>query len=202
MKAKWLGTALTFDREGGRGGGPRGCSQMCNRDCPRRWRRGGMDELKGVGHRAAGERGGAARDVSRGAHNPEVAGSNPAPATNVAGKRPFPIWRGPLAYVARDQIRDQITDQLRLRRPAPSPAERRVEIRGTRCDGSGHLRRGRRVETQRSHLGPDRQASKVPPSSWWQYWRGRRHLLAFVVSGLGPWPQADPLPNKDAHPSQ
>src|ERR1035437_3112401 len=40
-------------------------------------------------------------DVSRSAHNPEVAGSNPAPATNVvAGQRPFPIGRGPLACVA------------------------------------------------------------------------------------------------------
>ena len=36
--------------------------------------------------------------VARRAHNPEVAGSNPAPATNVvAGQRPFPIGRGPLA---------------------------------------------------------------------------------------------------------
>ena len=67
--------------------------------------------------------------VAFSAHNPEVAGSNPAPATNVvAGKGPFPIGRGPLACVARDQIRDQITDQrptsdvsvvpLRLRRNA------------------------------------------------------------------------------------
>jgi hypothetical protein len=30
-------------------------------------------------------------DARRSAHNPEVAGSNPAPATNFAGQRPFPI---------------------------------------------------------------------------------------------------------------
>ncbi len=70
------------------------------------------------------------------AHNPEVAGSNPAPATKVvAGQRPFPIGRGPLAYVARDQIRDQIAGQRRLIRPTLSQAERRIEIRGTYCDG-------------------------------------------------------------------
>jgi hypothetical protein len=86
------------------------------------------------------------RTVALCAHNPEVAGSNPAPATNVvAGQRPFPIGRGPLACVARDQIRDQIADQRRLSRPTPSPAERRFEICATCCDGSGHLRRGRRV---------------------------------------------------------
>ena len=95
------------------------------------------------------------RTVALCAHNPEVAGSNPAPATNVvAGQRPFPIGRGPLACVARDQIRDQIADQRRLSRPTPSQAERRIEIRGTYCNGSGHLGRGRRVEIQRSHLGP------------------------------------------------
>ena len=40
------------------------------------------------------------------AHNPEVAGSNPAPATNVvAGQRPFPIGRGPLTWliITRDR---------------------------------------------------------------------------------------------------
>ena len=94
-------------------------------------------------------------DWVRSAHNPEVAGSNPAPATNVsAGQRPFPIGRGPLVCVARDQIRDQIADQRRLSCPTPSQAKRRIEIRGTYCNGSGHLRRGRRVETQRSHQGP------------------------------------------------
>jgi hypothetical protein len=37
-------------------------------------------------------------DGVRLAHNPEVAGSNPAPATNVvAGQRPFPTGSGPLA---------------------------------------------------------------------------------------------------------
>ena len=98
------------------------------------------------------------------AHNPEVAGSNPAPATNVAaGQRPFPTGRGPLACVARDQIRDQIADQRRLSRPTPSQAERRIEIRGTCCNGSGHLGRGRRVETQRSHLGPGSQVSECHP---------------------------------------
>jgi len=70
------------------------------------------------------------------AHNPEVAGSNPALATNVvAGQRPFPIGRGPLSCVARDQIRDQIAGQRRLIRPTPSQAERRIEIRGTHCSG-------------------------------------------------------------------
>jgi hypothetical protein len=86
------------------------------------------------------------RAVALCAHNPEVAGSNPAPATNVvAGQRPFPNGRGPLACVARDQIRDQTCDQRRLSRPAASPAKRRFEICATCCDGSGHLRRGRRV---------------------------------------------------------
>src|SRR5450759_2095699 len=103
-------------------------------------------------------------DRVSGAHNPEVAGSNPAPATNVvAGQRPFPIGRGPLACVARDQIRDQITGQRRLSRPAPSQAERCLEIRGTYCNGSEHLGRGRRVETQRSHLGPGSQVSECHP---------------------------------------
>jgi hypothetical protein len=55
--------------------------------------------------------------------------------------------------VARDQIRDQTCDQRRLSRPAAPQAERRIEICGTYCNGSGHLGRGRRVETQRSHLG-------------------------------------------------
>jgi hypothetical protein len=35
-------------------------------------------------------------------------------------------------------------------------------------------------------------SSEVPPSSWRQDWCGRRHRLVFVVSGQGPWPQADP----------
>jgi hypothetical protein len=87
----------------------------------------------------------AAWDWVRGAHNPEVAGSNPAPATNVvAGQRPFPIGRGPLACVARDQIRDQIRDQGRLIRSAPSH-------NGTPCDRSRHLRCDRWVKTLRSH---------------------------------------------------
>jgi hypothetical protein len=33
-------------------------------------------------------------DVRRMAHNPEVAGSNPAPATKFAGERPLPIMEG------------------------------------------------------------------------------------------------------------
>ena len=33
-------------------------------------------------------------DVRRSAHNPEVAGSNPAPATKSAGQRPLPIMEG------------------------------------------------------------------------------------------------------------
>jgi hypothetical protein len=75
-------------------------------------------------------------DRVRLAHNPEVAGSNPAPATNVvAGQRPFPIGRGPLACVARDQIRDQIAGQRRLIRPTLSQAEHQIEIRGTYCNG-------------------------------------------------------------------
>src|SRR5674476_1623581 len=73
---------------------------------------------------------------------------------------PFPCGGGPLSCVARDQIRDQIADQRRLSRPTPSQAERRSEIRGTYCNGSGHLGRGRRVETQRSHLGPVSQVSE------------------------------------------
>src|SRR5580693_10025723 len=32
--------------------------------------------------------------VARWAHNPEVAGSNPAPATKFAGQRPLPIMEG------------------------------------------------------------------------------------------------------------
>src|ERR1035437_4385930 len=68
-------------------------------------------------------------DVSRSSHNPEVAGSNPAPATNVvAGQRPFPIGRGPLACVARDQIRDQIANQPRLSRPTPSQPGSTTEV--------------------------------------------------------------------------
>jgi len=54
--------------------------------------------------------------------------------------------------VARDPIRDQIADQRRLSCPTPSQAERGIEIRGTYCNGSGHLGRGRWVETRRSHL--------------------------------------------------
>src|ERR1035437_8003682 len=72
-----------------------GCSQMCNRDTPGRARRRGTGGLVGLGWCVAGERACAVWDVSRGAHNPEVAGSNPAPATNVvAGQRPFPGGRG------------------------------------------------------------------------------------------------------------
>jgi hypothetical protein len=65
--------------------------------------------------------------------------------------------------VARDQIRDQIADQQRLSRPVPCQTERRIEIHGTYCNGSGHLGRGRRVETQRSHLGPVSQVSECHP---------------------------------------
>ena len=67
---------------------------------------------------------------------------------------PFPIGRGPLACVARDQIRDQIADQRGLRRPAPSQTERRIEIRGTYCNGSGHMGRGCRVENPAVPPGP------------------------------------------------
>ena len=121
------------------------------------------------------------------AHNPEVAGSNPAPATNVvAGQRPFPIGKGPLACVARDQIRDQIADQRRLSRPTPSQAERRIEIRGTYCIGSEHLGRGRRVETPAvapGNLGD--RPSEVPLCSWRQDWcRRRRPCLRHHRSGL------------------
>ena len=35
-----------------------------------------------------------ARDTRRMAHNPEVAGFNPAPATKFAGQRPLPITEG------------------------------------------------------------------------------------------------------------
>ncbi len=35
-----------------------------------------------------------AGDGRRGAHNPEVAGSNPAPATKCAGQRPLPVTEG------------------------------------------------------------------------------------------------------------
>src|SRR5665811_204459 len=59
---------------------------------------------------------------------------------------PFPSGEGLLPCVARDQIRDQIADQRRLSRPTPSQAKPRIEIRGTYCNGSGHLGRGRRVE--------------------------------------------------------
>ena len=86
------------------------------------------------------------------------------PATNVvAGQRPFPIGRGPPACVARDQIRDQTCNQRRLSCPTPSQAKRRIEIRGTYCNGSGHLGRGRRVETQRSHLAHGSRVSECHP---------------------------------------
>jgi hypothetical protein len=39
-------------------------------------------------------RAGDVEDGCRNAHNPEVAGSNPAPATNFAGQRPLPIMEG------------------------------------------------------------------------------------------------------------
>ena len=59
-------------------------------------------------------------DRVRGAHNPEVAGSNPAPATNVAaGQRPFPIGRGSLAFVmcsqmcSREKSRSRIGAEIR-----------------------------------------------------------------------------------------
>jgi len=102
------------------------------------------------------------------------------------------MWRGPLACVARDQIRDQISDQQRLSCPASSQTERRFGIRGTCWDASGHLRRGRRVETQRSHPGPGRQV----------FWSATLQLEARLMRTAaspclrplrsGPWPQADP----------
>ena len=106
--------------------------------------------------------------VARRAHNPEVAGSNPAPATNASAvspqvRGPLPMGEGLLTCVPRDQIRDQIADQRRPSRPTPSQAERRIEIRGTYCNGSGHLGHGRRVETQRSHLGSCSQVSECHP---------------------------------------
>ncbi len=48
-------------------------------------------------HRQVSETGRDAGDVGdarRGAHNPEVAGSNPAPATNSAGQGPLPVTEG------------------------------------------------------------------------------------------------------------
>ena len=88
-----------------------------------------------------------------GAHNPEVAGSNPAPATNVAtGERPFPLGKGPLACVARDQDGDRGVSAVPLRL-----------TNGTHGDWSGHLRCDRWVETHRSH--PVRQPSRRPPQA-------------------------------------
>ena len=56
MAAKWLGTAETFHKGlRRRGGGRRGCSQMCNRDTPGRARRRGTGGLVGLGRCASGE---------------------------------------------------------------------------------------------------------------------------------------------------
>ena len=116
----------------GRGGGPRGCSQMCNRDSSGQWRRGGTSGPVGLGRCAAGERACTVWDECRGAHNPEVAGSNPAPATKASQVRgPFPLGVGLLPCVARDQIRDQDGDQGRLSRSASSHD-------GTHWDWTGH----------------------------------------------------------------
>jgi hypothetical protein len=86
-------------------------------------------------------------DGVRLAHNPEVAGSNPAPRlpTSSQVRGPFPLGEGLLPCVARDQIRDQIRDRGRLSRSAPSHS-------GTHCDWSGHLRCDHWVETRRSYL--------------------------------------------------
>jgi hypothetical protein len=60
-------------------------------------------------------------DGVRLAHNPEVAGSNPAPATNVvAGQRPFPLGEGLLHVwpVTRLLTSNVSVVPLRLRRNA------------------------------------------------------------------------------------
>jgi hypothetical protein len=65
---------------------------------------------------------------------------------------PFPLGealshvRTVTRSVTKSVTSDVSVVPLRLRRSAD------FEIRGTYCDASGHLRRGRRVETQRSHL--------------------------------------------------
>jgi hypothetical protein len=51
-------------------------------------RRSGTDGHVVAGRRASGERACGTWDVSRCAHNPEVAGSNPAPATNASAVSP------------------------------------------------------------------------------------------------------------------
>jgi hypothetical protein len=53
-------------------------------------------------HRDAGDGG----DVRRGAHNPEVAGSNPAPATNFRRSRPFP--RRERAFAFLDAVAERV----------------------------------------------------------------------------------------------
>jgi hypothetical protein len=53
----------------------------------------GPDSLLSETRRDTGDVG----DVRRMAHNPEVAGSNPAPATSFRRSRPFSSWRGPFA---------------------------------------------------------------------------------------------------------
>ena len=67
------------------------------RDAPRRGRRGGLTgTLADRSARSARslETARDDRDARRMAHNPEVEGSNPSPATKFAGQRPLPIMEG------------------------------------------------------------------------------------------------------------
>ena len=52
-------------------------------------------------------------DVRRSAHNPEVEGSNPSPATKFAGQRPLPIMEGAFCVCHAHRIVHEASEEGR-----------------------------------------------------------------------------------------
>jgi hypothetical protein len=136
MRASWLGGPRTSTAAFGRDSGRRGCSQMCDRDTLGWARRRGTCGPVGLGRRASGERAWTVCDVSRGTHNPEVAGSNPAPLPTCQQQRPGPMVRAfccsrslTCRFALKLHLRLDAAGLMRSRSACPSSRSQRLRRR-------------------------------------------------------------------------
>ena len=102
--------------------------------------------------RDAGDEG----DVRRSAHNPEVAGSNPAPATKFAGQRPLPVMEGAFCVCRVHRIVHEASEEGRR----GGSAVRRTPAHVVRDAGGGRTS----TEARRPRICDKLQIKCNPPT--------------------------------------
>ena len=109
------------------------------------------------------------RDTRRMAHNPEVGGSNPSPATKFAGQRPLPIMEGAFCVCRVHRIVHEASEEgrrggwavRRTLRDVVSDADGEIGRGGWTGNGrQGHAVAGAGASSAPDYVAPPGQASQ------------------------------------------